>query len=95
MGEQARKAIDELLEIGSGNSASLRELERTRKQFRQRLNETLSNLPGGHVVEVPADQLKVVMGPAAARTIPLFPEDRDVETESPGDFAAQEHSAAS
>lgn len=45
MGQEARKAVDRLQEIGSGRSRSLRELDETRGPFQVRLKKTLSNLP--------------------------------------------------
>jgi hypothetical protein len=87
MGQAAKKAVDRLRVIGSGQSPTLRELDETRDYFRFRLNKVLSNLPPGEIIEVPPPNL----GPKG--TIPLFPEDRDTEAESPGDLAAQEPQA--
>jgi hypothetical protein len=92
MGDQVKKAVDELREIANGDSKSLRELDEGRSYFRLRLNKVLSNLPPGEIVEVTGPghlHKEVVNG-----TIPLFPEDRESEIESPGDLAAQEARSA-
>lgn len=71
-------------EIGSGQSAALRELDQSGALFQQRLQKVLSSLPKGEIIEVPTSDFP-------KGTVPLFPEDLDTETESPGDLAAQEH----
>lgn len=84
MGAEAKKAVNELRLIGAGRSAPLLELDETRKDFRLRLKQTLSNLPQVEVVEVqkrrfsPSEKGIHVLGKL------------DPEIESPGDRAAQQ-----